>query len=112
MLMATAPASIQYVRQGKLIALGLAAERRSPHVPDIPTIGESIPGVEGAVFSGVLAPAGTPASVVNLLNAEYAKASDSARAKEIFATNVAETVRMTPAELSQRLQRDVKLWAE
>jgi tripartite-type tricarboxylate transporter receptor subunit TctC len=112
MLMATAPASIQYVRQGKLIALGLAAERRSPHVPDIPTIGETIPGVEGAVFSGVLAPAGTPANVVNLLNAEFAKACGSPKAKEIFATNVAETVTMTPAQLSQRLQRDVKLWAE
>jgi tripartite-type tricarboxylate transporter receptor subunit TctC len=112
MLMATAPASIQYVRTGKLIALGLAAERRSPHVPDIPTIGETLPGVEGAVFSGVLAPAGTPASVVNLLNAEFAKASETPRAREIFATNVAETVKMTPAELGRRLQRDVKLWAE
>jgi tripartite-type tricarboxylate transporter receptor subunit TctC len=112
MVMATAPASIQYVRQGKLVALGLAAERRSPHVPDIPTIGETLPGVEGAVFSGVLAPAGTPASVVQLLNAEFAKASDSPRAKEIYATNVAEAVKMSPAALAQRMERDVKLWAE
>ena len=112
MVMATAPASIQYVRQGKLVALGLAAERRSPHVPEIPTIGETLPGVEGAVFSGVLAPAGTPASVVQLLNAEFAKASDSPRAKEIFATNVAEAVKMSPAALAQRMERDVKLWAE
>jgi tripartite-type tricarboxylate transporter receptor subunit TctC len=112
MVMATAPASIQYVRQGKLVALGLAAERRSPHVPEIPTIGETLPGVEGAVFSGVLAPAGTPASVVQLLNAEFAKASDSPRAKEIFATNVAEAVKMSPAALVQRMERDVKLWAE
>ena len=112
MVMGTAPASIQYVRQGKLIALGLAAERRSPYVPDIPTIGETLPGVEGAVFSGVLAPAGTPANVVQLLNAEFAKASDSPKAKEIFATNVAEVVKMSPAALAQRMERDVKLWAE
>lgn len=112
MLMATAPASIQYVRKGKLVALGLAAERRSPHVPEIPTIGESVPGVEGAVFSGVLAPAGTPANVVNLLNAEFAKACDSPKAKQIFATNVAEAVKMSPAELATRLERDVKLWAD
>ena len=112
MVMATVPASIQYVRQGKLVALGLAAERRSPYVPDIPTIGESLPGVDGAVFSGVLAPAGTPAAIVQLLNAEFAKASDSPRAKEIYATNVAETVKMSPAELGKRLERDVQLWAE
>ena len=68
--------------------------------------------VVGRLRSGVLAPAGTPANVVNLLNAEFAKACDSPKAKEIFATNVAETVTMTPAQLSQRLQRDVKLWAE
>ena len=112
MLMGTIPASIHYVRQGKLVGLGIAAERRSPFLPETPTIAESIPGVEGAVFSAVLAPAGTPAGVIQLLNAEFAKASDSPKAKEVFATNVAEVVRMTPAQLTQRLERDVKLWAE
>jgi tripartite-type tricarboxylate transporter receptor subunit TctC len=112
MVMATVPASIPYVRQKKLVALGLAAEHRSQHVPDIPTIGETVPGVEGAVFSGVLAPAGTPANVVQLLNAEYAKASDSPKAKEIYAANVADAVKMSPSDLARRLERDVKLWAE
>jgi tripartite-type tricarboxylate transporter receptor subunit TctC len=112
MVMATAPASIQYVRQGKLVALGLAAERRSPFLPDLPTIGETVRGVEGAVFSGVLAPAGTPTNVVQLLNGEFAKASNSARAKEVFATNIAEVVTMSPAALGQRLEKDVRVWAE
>jgi tripartite-type tricarboxylate transporter receptor subunit TctC len=112
MVMATAPASIQYVRQGKLVALGLAAERRSPFLPDLPTIGETVRGVEGAVFSGVLAPAGTPANVVQLLNAEFAKASNGAKAKEVFAANIAEVVTMSPAALGQRLEKDVKGWAE
>jgi len=112
MLMGTIPASIHYVRQGKLVGLGIAAERRSPYLPDMPTIAETIPGVEGAVFSAVLAPAGTPQNVIQLLNPEFAKASESPKVKEVFATNVAEVVRMTPAQLSQRLERDVKLWAE
>jgi tripartite-type tricarboxylate transporter receptor subunit TctC len=68
--------------------------------------------VEGAVFSGVLAPAGTPANVVQLLNAEYAKASNSAKAKEVFASNIAEAVTMSPAALGQRLEKDVQVWAE
>jgi len=112
MLMATIPACIHYVRQGRLVGLGIAAARRSPYIPDVPTIGETVPGVEGAVFSAVLAPAGTPPSALQLLNAEFAKASDSAKAKEVFATNVAEAVKMTPGELMQHLERDVKRWAE
>jgi tripartite-type tricarboxylate transporter receptor subunit TctC len=112
MVMATIPASIQYVRQDKLVALGLAAAKRSPYLPNVPTINETVPGVEGAVYSGVLAPAGTPASVVEVLNAEFAKASQTPKAKEIFATNVAEAVVLSPAALGQALERDVKTWAE
>jgi tripartite-type tricarboxylate transporter receptor subunit TctC len=112
MVMATVPASIQHVRKGKLVALGLAAERRSPFLPDIPAISETIKGVEGAVISGVLAPAGTPRSVIERLNAEFNRASQSPKAKEIYAENAAETLTMAPAMLQQWLEREVKTWAE
>ena len=112
MVMATVPASIPYVRQGKLVALGLAAPRRFPTLPDIPTLGETVKDVEGAVFSGVLAPAGTPQNVIERLNAEFAKASDTPQAREIFAANAAEAIKMSPAALTQQLERDVKTWAE
>jgi tripartite-type tricarboxylate transporter receptor subunit TctC len=112
MVMATVPASIQHVRKGKLVALGLAAERRSPFLPDIPAISETIIGVEGAVISGVLAPAGTPRTVIERLNAEFNRASQSPKAKEIYAENAAETLTMAPAVLQQWLEREVKLWAE
>jgi tripartite-type tricarboxylate transporter receptor subunit TctC len=112
LVMATVPASIQHVQRGKLVALGLAAARRSPYLPDIPVIAETVKGVEGAVISGVLAPAGTPRRIIDRLNAELARASQSPRAKEIFAENAAEALRMTPDELQQSLERDVKAWAE
>lgn len=112
MVMATVPASIQHVQRGRLVALGLAAARRSPYLPDVPAIAETIKDVEGAVISGVLAPAGTPRSVIDRLNAEFAKASDAPRVKEIFAENAAETLRMSPDELQRALERDVKAWAE
>ena len=112
MVMATVPASIPYVRSGKLVALGLAAQRRFPTLPDIPTLGETVKDVEGAVFSGVLAPAGTPQNVIERLNAEFAKASDTPQAREIFAANAAEAIKMSPAALKQALERDVKTWAE
>lgn len=112
MVMTTVPASIQYVRQGKLVALGLAAEHRFTSLPDIPTIAETVKGVDGAVISGVLAPAGTPPAVIERLNAEFAKASDSPKAREIFASNAAEPMKMSPAALQEALERDVKSWAE
>jgi tripartite-type tricarboxylate transporter receptor subunit TctC len=112
MVMATVPASIQHVRAGKLVAIGLAAERRSPFLPDIPAIGETVKGVDGAVISGVLAPAGTPRQVIERLNAELAKASDSPKAKEIFAANAAETLKMSPDAMRSMMERDIKAWAE
>ena len=112
LVMATVPASIQHVQRGKLVALGLAAARRSPYLPDIPVIAETIKDVEGAVISGVLVPAGTPRRIIDRLNGELAKASESPRAKEIFAENAAEAIRMSPEELQKALERDTKAWAE
>ncbi len=112
LVMATVPASIQHVQKGKLVALGVAAERRSPYLPDIPAIAESLKGVEGAVIAGVLAPAGTPRAVVERLNAEFARASSAPKVKEIYAVNAAEALNLTPAELQAALERDVKTWAE
>ena len=112
LVMATVPASIQHVQRGKLVALGLAAARRSPYLPDIPVIAETIKDVEGAVISGVLVPAGTPRRIIDRLNRELAKASESPRAKEIFAENAAEAIRMSPEELQKALERDTKAWAE
>jgi tripartite-type tricarboxylate transporter receptor subunit TctC len=111
MVMATAPAAIHYVHKGQLVAIGVAAAKRSPYLPNIPAIAESLKDVEGAVISGVLAPAGTPRAVIERLNAEFNKASDAPRVKEIFVTNVAETLKMTPDEVQRELDRDVKAWA-
>jgi tripartite-type tricarboxylate transporter receptor subunit TctC len=113
MVMATIPASIQHVRKGKLVALGIAADKRSTFIPDIPTLGETVKGdVSGAVISGVLAPAGTPRAIIDRLNAEIARASETPKAKEIYAENVAETLKMSPAEVQRSMERDVKAWAE
>lgn len=112
LVMATVPAAIQHVKKGKLVAIGLAAARRSPYLPDVPAIAETIKDVEGAVISGVLAPAGTPRAIIDRLNAEFAKSSEVPRVKEIFAVNAAETLKMSPDELQRSLERDVKAWAE
>ncbi len=112
MVMATVPASIEHVRAGKLVAIGLAAAKRSALLPDIPALSETFPGVEGAVVSGVLAPGGTPQAIVDRLNVEFGRVSDTAVAKSVYAANGAEAMRMTPAEIQRWMERDAQEWAE
>ena len=67
--------SIQYVKSGKLKALGVTSAKRSPVFPELPTIGEAaLPGYETMVFNAILAPAGTPRDILGRMHAEIAKA--------------------------------------
>ncbi len=111
LIVTTIPAAIEYVRVRKLVAIGLTAEKRSALLPEVPALGETVKGVEAAVIAGVLAPAATPRNVIERLNAEIAKAVDSPKAKEIFAVNAAEAMRMTPEAMQKSLDQDVKTWA-
>ena len=112
LIVTTIPAALEYVRVGRLVAIGVTAEKRSALLPDIPALGETVKGVDAAVVAGALAPAGTPRNVIERLNAEFAKAVDSSKAREIFAVNAAEAMKASPEEMQRTLERDVKIWAE
>jgi tripartite-type tricarboxylate transporter receptor subunit TctC len=64
------PSSIQHIKGGKLRALAVSTAQRSPELPDVPTIAETIPGFEASAFFGFGVPHGTPKEVVDLLNKE------------------------------------------
>jgi tripartite-type tricarboxylate transporter receptor subunit TctC len=64
------PSSIAYIKTNKLRALAVTGKTRSPALPDIPTIGDSVPGYEATGWFGIGAPKGTPAEIVNKLNKE------------------------------------------
>lgn len=112
LIVTTIPAALEHVRARRLVAIGLTAERRSALLPDIPALGETVKGVEAAVIAGALAPAGTPRNVIERLNAEFARAVDSPKAKEVFASNAAEAMKTTPEAMQRSLEEDVKTWAE
>ena len=64
------PSSIGYIRSGDLRALAVTTAQRSPALPNVPTVAESVPGYEASAWFGVGAPKGTPAAIVNRINRE------------------------------------------
>lgn len=67
---ATMPASIEFIRSGRLRALAVTTATRSPALPDVPTVGEFVPGYEVSTWYGLCARAGTPADVIDKINKE------------------------------------------
>jgi tripartite-type tricarboxylate transporter receptor subunit TctC len=109
----TMPAAVPQVQAGKLRALGVASKKRSPALPEVPTFAEAgLKGVEGENWNGVLAPAGTPQTVIVLLNREIVKAVNLPQVRERFATFSLEAVPSTPAEFRKVLSDELKKWAE
>ena len=109
---ATIPAFISHVKAGKLVPLAVTSAKRSSHLPDIPAVAETVPGVDAVVFTGVLAPAKTPREIIDRLNAEFSKALDGAKVKEAFAANAADPLRMTPAAFQAKYVGDMRAWAD
>ena len=64
------PTTIEHIRAGKLRALAVTSETRSQALPDIPTVGEFVPGYEASVWNGVVAPKNTPVEIIDKLNSE------------------------------------------
>jgi len=104
----TISTALQYVRTGKVKAIGVTSARRSHTLPDVPTLAESgMPGYELVVFNAVLAPAGTPREILRRLNAEIAKAVASPELKEKFAQQGVELVASaSPEEASEFIRKE------
>jgi tripartite-type tricarboxylate transporter receptor subunit TctC len=69
-MFATLPSSIEYIRAGNLRALAVTTAKRTPVLPDVPTVSDVLPGYEASAFYGVGAPRNTPAEIVDKLNKE------------------------------------------
>jgi tripartite-type tricarboxylate transporter receptor subunit TctC len=100
------------VRSGQLIGLGTTGSKRSAVMPDMPTIAEAgVPGYEATIWIGIMAPAGTPKPVIDLLNAEITKIMSRADVKEAWAKQGAVPMPMPPAEFDKFLRADIEKWA-
>lgn len=101
----------RFVKEGKLRALAAVSDRRLPWLPDVPTLAEQgVKGVDGQTFTGVLAPAGTPAAVVNRLSELMRKVLQDPAIVQKFYAGGSEARGLTPQEFSAYLQREEATW--
>jgi tripartite-type tricarboxylate transporter receptor subunit TctC len=105
------PNSLPHIRSGGVRALALLSVKRSAAVPDLPTIGETIPGLEVTTWSGVGAPAGTPNDVIERLAREINAGLADPGVLKRFAEVGAVPLRYTPAEMRAMIARDQEKWA-
>jgi tripartite-type tricarboxylate transporter receptor subunit TctC len=100
-----------HIRSGKLRALATGGTTRSPVFPDLPTVAEDgVPNYEAVNWWGILAPAGTPAAVVDKLNKEVAAALDSADLQKQFESEGAAVVKMSAAEFGKFIETEMAKW--
>jgi tripartite-type tricarboxylate transporter receptor subunit TctC len=107
------PSAIPHVKGGKLRPLAVTTAKRSPALPDVPTIAESgVPGYEATSWFGLLAPAGTPAPVVAKLNASILKALANPEVKKKLAEQGAEAAGEKPEQFAAFIVAETAKWGK
>jgi tripartite-type tricarboxylate transporter receptor subunit TctC len=102
-----------HVAGGKLVMLATPSGKRSPAIPDVPTLAESgLPGFDVEPWFGIVAPAGTPAAIVNRLNAEIGKIMQQNDVKDLLASVGATPSISSPQEFGKFIDSEVTRWAD
>ena len=112
-MFATVPSAVTYIRDGRLKALVVTSEKRETALPSVPSAKEAgLPGLIVSTFNGVLAPAGTPRSIVNTLHAAIKKAAQAPDMVERYAAQAAEVYITTPEQFATMIRNDFVKWGK
>ena len=105
------PSSLPQVRAEKLRGIAVASSRRSPVLPELPTLSEAgLSGFAADSWFGIMAPAGTPREVIARLNADVQKSVDSPEVKDIIARQGGEVMGSTPEQMAAQIRNDRQKW--
>ncbi|MCC7483847.1 MAG: tripartite tricarboxylate transporter substrate binding protein [Burkholderiales bacterium] len=104
------PPALPHVQAGKLRGIAVAGSRRSPAVPQLPTIGETLKGFEADNWFGIMAPAGTPPDVVSRLNAEIVDILSNPEMRRTMLARGAVLHSSTPGEFAAAIRSDIEKW--
>jgi tripartite-type tricarboxylate transporter receptor subunit TctC len=108
----TTTAAIEYVRAGTLRALAVTTATRSEVLPDIPTIGEFVPGYESSVLDGVGVPKNTPVEIINKLNKEINAALADPKMKARLADLGGTVLEGSPADFGKLIAAETEKWGK
>ena len=107
------PSAIQHVRSGKLRAIAVTTAKRSPELPEVPTIAEAgVPGYEATSWFGLFAPAATPPAVLARLNSAIVKVLAKPEVKKQINDQGAEVYSETPAQFAAFIQQESVKWGK
>ncbi|MDO8464607.1 MAG: tripartite tricarboxylate transporter substrate-binding protein, partial [Gallionella sp.] len=106
------PSSLPHLKSGRIRALGVASSQRSPALPDVPTIGESLKGFEADSWFGLMMPAGTPREIIMKVNAEVLKILVSQEVKDRLLAQGGVAAGGTPEQLAERIKADIAKWGK
>ena len=105
--------SLPQIKSGKLKVLGVGGKKRSPMLPDVPTIGEAgLTGYEATNWWGILAPAGTPKAIIDRLQKELSAIMSSEDTQKMFADQGAEAEMMGSDEFSKFIIAETDKWGK
>jgi tripartite-type tricarboxylate transporter receptor subunit TctC len=112
MMFSPLSSSIEYVRAGKLRALAVTTATRSDALPDIPTVGEFVPGYAASGWFGIGAPAKTPGAIVDQLNREINAGLADAKLKARLAELGAVVFVGSPSDFGKHIADETEKWAK
>jgi len=108
----TMPASIEYVRAGKLRPLAVTSARRSELLPDLPTVGDFVPGYETSAWQGIGAPKNTPAEIINKFNKEINAGLADPKIKTRVADMGGTVLAGSPADFDKLIAEETEKWGQ
>ncbi|MEQ1659236.1 MAG: tripartite tricarboxylate transporter substrate binding protein [Hylemonella sp.] len=105
------PSVLQHLKAGRLIAIGVSSPARSPVLPDVPAIGEQVPGYSGTLWVGLFAARGTPPEIEARLQDAMKKVLAAPDTQEKLQAQGVELANATPTQFAALLQEDITRWA-
>ncbi len=112
MLFTTTISAAPHVNSGKLRAIAITSAKRQASMPNVPTVGETLPGYQAEAFQGMMVPAGTPQAVVNKLSAEVARIVKLPDVTQRFQLDGADAVGSAPTEFAAFLKAEMQKWSK
>lgn len=106
------PSSVQHIKSGALRALAVTTEQRSPELPDVPTVGETVKGYEASAWFGIGVPKGTPRAIIDKLNAEVNAVLAEPAMKAKLAEMGGIMMNGTPEDFGKIVQSETDKWAK